>query len=781
MAWSKSFASAQLSEEDIEIITEAQKRFKICEEWEAQARIYFEYDYKFANADSNNMYQWDNWVIGDRITNGRPCLTINKTQQHNLQIINDGKQNKPGVNIRPVGDDASFEAAQVFQEVVRHIEYVSNAENVYDNAATFQVSAGWGYWRVTTEPISDNSFDQEIYIRRIKDPRSVYLDPDINEVDGSDARYGFIFNDMPKDLYEIEYPNFKDYGGVTVFNETSYGWIQKDTIRVCEYFKKTEKDDKLVYFMLPETQEEIGPIKWSELPDEGKEKFKEIKAAKGQFRERDTVSNNIMIYKIAGNRIIDRKPWLGSTVPIVRLIGSETVIDGIWDCKGHTRALLDPQRIYNINSSANVEFGALQTKSPWVAPAEAIEGFEDKWGRANIDNLSVLPYNHISEDGNPIPPPQRPAAPQSSPAYVEQMKIAQEEMMMVSGQYQAQMGENENAKSGVAINARQRQGDRATYHFIDNQAIAIRRTGKILIDLIPKVYDTKRVIRIEAKDGSIMNVTMDPNADQAFQKQPDPNGQPDMDNQQQIVNIIFNPSVGTYDVQSDTGPSFATRRQEAFNALTQIAAQNKEFMNIGGDLLWKVADFPEAQELARRWRKIIPPNITGDAPNPQQEQLMHQASDHIQQLTAQLQALTKQVQDKEEDQRIKRLQLDLDLKKATAEQSRLDYEAETKRVVALGNSGPAISVEQIQPVLKHLLAGMLANGELVMSAPGIGEGGTPIEAPETSQGGANEAGEASEQPSLPDVPGSKLGPDGTHYAPDGKGGWLEVQQVEENA
>ena len=183
MAWSKSFASTQLSEEDIEIITEAQKRFKICEEWESQARIYFEYDYKFANADSNNMYQWDNWVIGDRITNGRPCLTINKTQQHNLQIINDGKQNKPGVNIRPVGDDASFEAAQVFQEVVRHIEYISNAENVYDNAATFQVCAGWGYWRVTTEPISDNSFDQEIYIRRIKDPRSVYLDPDINEVD----------------------------------------------------------------------------------------------------------------------------------------------------------------------------------------------------------------------------------------------------------------------------------------------------------------------------------------------------------------------------------------------------------------------------------------------------------------------------------------------------------------------------------------------------------------------------------------------------------------------
>jgi hypothetical protein len=121
------------------------------------------------------MYQWDKWVIGDRMTNSRPCLTINKTQQHNLQIINDGKQNKPGVTIRPVGGDASFEAAQVFQEVVRHIEYISNAENVYDYAAQFQVNAGWGYWRVVIEPIADDSFDKEIFIRRIKDPRSVYI------------------------------------------------------------------------------------------------------------------------------------------------------------------------------------------------------------------------------------------------------------------------------------------------------------------------------------------------------------------------------------------------------------------------------------------------------------------------------------------------------------------------------------------------------------------------------------------------------------------------------
>lgn len=749
MAWSTSFET----DEETEILLEAKKRFRICEDWEAQARTYFEYDYKFANGDSNNMYQWDKWVIGDRQTNQRPCLTINKTQQHNLQIINDGKQNKPGVTIRPVGGDASFEAAQVFQEVVRHIEYISNAENVYDYAAQFQVNAGWGYWRVVIEPIADDSFDKEVYIRRVKDPRSVYLDPFINEVDGSDARFGFIFEDMPRDLYEASYPKFKDVGNATLgFNTDSYGWIQQNTVRVAEYFRKTQKEDKLVAFILPETGEQIIS-KWSELPKEGKDIFQEIKKREGNiplaertYRERETVSDDIEVIKIAGNKIIDRQPWLGKYIPIVRLIGTETIIDGIWDCKGHTRALLDPQRIYNINSSANVEFGALQTKSPITAPVEAIEGFEDIYARANIDNMAVLPYNGLNEQGQPIPPPQRMQGPVASQAYVEQMKIAQEEMMMVSGQYQAQMGENENAKSGVAINARQRQGDRATYHFIDNQAIAIRFTGKILIDLIPKVYDTERVIRIEARDGSVMDVKIDPSAPKPMEKVGQEN--PQTDNTQEIAQIIFNPGVGTYDVQSDTGPSFATRRQEAFNALTQIAAQNKEFMGVAGDILWKVADFPEAQVLAQRWRKIIPKNITGDGIDPAIEETMNKAADHIQLLQGQLQEMVKKVEDRETEFALKAREIELK-ERATSDEMTMkalkevrdDFDALSRRITALGNSGPAFSIEQVQPLIKQTVMEALQNGAQLVeneplnseALPGINEGGTPIELPEPTQ------------------------------------------------
>jgi hypothetical protein len=758
---------------DDKIIEEAKRRFRACEEWEANARANFEYDYKFANGDSINNYQWDNWVVGDRAMNERPCLTINKTMQHCLQIINDGKQNKPGVNVRPVGDTASFEAAQIFQEIVRHIEYISNAENVYDSASEFQVLGGIGYWHITTDYLDDDTDDQEIFIRRIRDPRSVYLDPDINEVDGSDAIFGFIFTDMHRDLYNAKYPDDTNIWGNGTFGSDSDGWFTKDHVRVAKYYRKTLKQDKRVTFILPETKEPIEGL-WSEMPPEAKEMFNAIKKRENNlpsemwsYTERKLVRSDIDVFKIAGNKIIESSKWLGKYIPIVRIVGTETVIDGVMDRKGHVRALLDPQRIYNINSSSNVEYGALQAKTPLTAPVAAIEGYEEYYRSANTVNHAILPYNNYDEDGNKLDRPERMQPPQPGSAYVQQMQIAQNEMMMVTGQYQAQLGENENAKSGIAINARQRQGDRATYHFIDGLGNGIRYTGKILIDLIPKIYDTKRVMQIEAKDGTVMNLTIDPQAAEAFTKLL-PDGEQPTQSNEQIVNVIFNPNVGKYTVQSDTGPSFATRRQEAFNALTQIAASNKDFMNIAGDILWKVADFPEAQLLAQRWRRVIPPNIVGDAPNPQQTQMMEQASQKIEEQLGQIAKLTQEKDNRDRELAVKERDMDLKEKLAghnatidAVSQIREDFKALSARFVAVGNSGPAFSIEQIQPMIRNTIAEALANagefGPEAGEAPGMNNGGTPV-VPSDEQ-----------EEEEPPVEGAKKAPDGAWYVEqDGK-------------
>lgn len=769
--------------EDFDIVKEAKKRFGMCVDWESVARPRGDYDYKFANADAHNLYQWEETIYNGRQAVGKPCLTINKTKTHCLQVINDAKQNKPGVNVRPVGESASFEAAQIFMEVIRHIEYISNAESAYDNATMFQVQRGIGYWRITTDYIDTKSFDQEIYIKPIKDPCSVYLDPDITQADGSDARFGFVFEDIPRDLFNEKYPEHKDEIGwgasFDVFDGNNQ-WLTRENVRVAEYYRKTQKKDKLVNFIDPRTKQLVNAL-YSELSPEGKELFKAIKDFERQkpwqertYNERNVVTDNVEWFKIAGNSIIERGPWLGKYIPIVRVVGEETIIDGVWDVKGLTRTLLDPQRMYNFNSSAEVEFIAVQTKSPYIAPAEAIEGHDEEWANLNTRNPALLTYNQWSEDGKELRKPEREKPPQPSPGHVQGLQIAQNEMMMATGQYQAQMGENENAKSGVAINARQRQGDRATYHFIDNQAVAIRFTGKQLIDLIPKIYDTERVIRISASDGSIMNVKIDPNAEQPYQKVENPEG-PQMDKRMQMTDIIFNPNVGMYDVMSEVGPSFATRRQEAFNALTQIAAQNKEFMGIAGDILWKVADFPEAQVLAERWRKIIPKNITGDAMDPAIEQAMQQAADKIEQLLAIITKQTQELADKDKDADIKAYSEETKRKVAAADANRKDYEAETDRLLKLGNSenlGP-----EIKPVIKQLIAGMIAAGE--PPSGGLGEV-EPIEDELDSGAGLAPNG----QPPMgeePPVPGAQKAPDGQWYVenPQSPGSWLRVDPQEQ--
>ena len=327
MAWTSDpdFADGRL-DTDAAIIREARKRFRLCEQWEATARVWFEYDLKFANADSRNMYQWDEWVIGDRLISNRPCLTINKTQQHNLLIINDAKQNKPGVNIRPVGEDASFEAAQVYEEVVKHIEYISNAENVYDSATVFQVQAGIGYWRIITDFVSPKSMEQEIYVRRIKDPRSVFLDKDINEVDGSDARYGFIFEDIPKDLYKEQYPKFAEIGSISVFgNSSDNGWLTENSIRVCEYYRKKSKSETLVSFVDPQLGKRITEYesKLTEIQKVALTHIKEIEKEHPEslktWREREVVTDEIEWFKIAGDQILEtmRKSDWGRNIPVL--------------------------------------------------------------------------------------------------------------------------------------------------------------------------------------------------------------------------------------------------------------------------------------------------------------------------------------------------------------------------------------------------------------------------------------------------------------------------------
>ena len=544
---------------DAEILREAKTRFERCVTWETAWRDRALFDTRFANGDAANGWQWFNHGGAAIDRGGRPTLTYNQVRIHNLLVVNDARQNKAQIKVTPTGGRATYEAAQVFSGIIRSIEYRSKAVDAYSTAIYHQVESGIGYVRVETDYVDEQSFDLDLWIRRVPDPRAVYMDPDCKTYDKSDANFAFIFDDCPRDRYEEEYGKDDNHAPTTTLDHSD-GWNDKDHVRIAEYWRRNVNNAKL-------HQLRDGTVVRDEDIEAAPEEIQDqIRAMIAQTRE--VAEPEIEWYKLAGDRIIDRREWLGKYIPIVPVIGEETVIDGEMDRKGHTRSQIDAQRIYNYWASAAVEQVALQTKTPYIARIDAIpkDGLE-QWITANTKNWSVLLYNGIDESGKEIPAPARIDPPQMAQAYIQGMTIAREDLRAVTGQYQAEQGMPGNERSGKAIDSRQRQSEQITYHYVDNQAKAIRQVGRILIDLIPKIYDTRRVVMTLAEDGDENKVMVAPDSPEAHQfVGPGPDGQPQPlspgdaqkmqeDPQAPDPSVIFNPSVGAYDVEADVGPS----------------------------------------------------------------------------------------------------------------------------------------------------------------------------------------------------------------------------------
>lgn len=708
----------------LDVLSEARERFRACSEWESTFRLRFMEDLKFSEADSFNGYQWPDSIRHTRDLADRPCLTLNVVRQHNLKIINDMRRSKESCKIMGMGNGATQESANVLKNIVRHIEYTSKAQrNAYTVARNFQVKCGIGWWRLVTDYESNDSFDQEIYIEGVPDPLSVFMDPDCQKADCSDGRYAFVFSFLPRDLVQALVPDYPWEVGapkmpIGIAPGESF-FIEKDHWLVCEYFRKVPVEDKLISFVTGAG--ERLTIKASLIPPSVRQKLLDD----DRTMSRRIVDQQIEWKLIVGDEVVDETIWPGAYIPLIRVLGEETVIEGVLDRKGHTRALQDAQRMFNYNASAQVEFGALQTKAPWLAPAAAIEGLEGMWNTANTENHSVLVWKHVDDDtpDKDIPPPMRTDPPQLSPAFQEGMNTAFMQMMMTSGQWQNQQGQMGNERTGSAIEQRLQQGEVATYHFIDNYEDALVYTYQQIIDLIPKVYDTRRIKHVMADDGIEMEITLDPGLQQAYLQQQD------ADNN--IIARIFNPQLGKYEVAADVGPNLMSRRREAVEALTTILTEAPGLTAIVGDIMLRNMEFDDAQEAAMRLRRMVPPQALGVGPS-QNEQMQQQTIQQLQNALAQ------------SIQRQGRAELRL----AGKDQMRdIDvYEAETDRIKALAPMLPMDSsgLEQLitqlvsdaletnlMPVLKANIDGVLEQSQGGEQAPP----GAPIPGAQQGQDG----------------------------------------------
>jgi len=693
------------------IANEARAFLDMCQEWYGEAQRRFVDDLKFAWADSDNGYQWPNNIRSSRDIDQRPSLTINVLRQHNLMIRNQALQAKSDVKIRGTKGGSSAESAQALKWIIQHIKYKSNAQAVYKWAQRFQVDAGWGWWRLVTEWASNDSWDQEIRIRPVWDPLSVVMDPDARLPDKSDARKAVIFDIIPRDEFNAAYPELRQFVGdapLGDFGNSAGEWLPKNHIMVAEYFRKVPQEDLLVNFSYQDVRHNV---RRSELPDE----IAEVILNDPLTRTRQIIDDKIEWHLIAGEKVIDSTTWLGKYIPLVQIVGEEGVVDGTYDCKGHTRAMKDAQRMFNYNASSQVEFVALQSKTPYIAPIEAIQAFQTYWETSNQINHAFLPYTSVNEmfPEKPIPPPIRQEPPNFAPGFQQGMETSFNQMMMASGQWQNQMGMLGNERTGEAISQRQQQGDTATFHFQDNYADGLIYEAKQLIDLIPKVYVTKQILSITNDDGEEFDLMIDPAARQAYEQK--------LDHQNQVVARVFNPLIGEYDVAADVGPAVGTRREQNVEQLGLLLTQAPALTGLIGDLLLKNMDFEEAQEAARRLRRMVPPQALGQGPTPTEQNLSAA-------LTAAQQNLAKAMQRAGAD-RIK-------LADKEGKEGIEAYRAETDRMTALANMLPE-DQQGLSRIIEQLVQDTLATHLLPLmqqfASGDLGEAGHPIGVPGAQQ------------------------------------------------
>lgn len=556
-------------------------------------------DIQFVDTDDG---QWDDAVRQSRVN--RPCLTFDKLSSAVDQVVGQQLQMLPGVKVRGA-EEGDQDVAEIYEGLIRQIE--QRGAKAYKTAFKFSVKGGWGCWLVEHDYIDDTSMNQDIILREIKNPFSVLFDPIIQIQDMKECRYAFQFEDLERDEFERLYPKAQTGVGEAFYSAGNQrAWINENTVRIADYFRIVPEERRLVQLSTGEVvdYEDIEPI-IDEL------NFKGVTIT----NERIVEGRKLERFKITGMEILEEYECIGRYIPLVPLLGKTSNIDGRFVTRGLVRKAKDAQRMYNYSRSTAIEVTALQPKQPLMATPAMIKGHEERYRNLMTSNDPVLLFNFDNGQKPFREPPGQP-----STALLTDVQISSDDIKSTTGIYDASLGQRSNETSGRAIRERQLQGNIATYEFVDELVESIKYTGEIFVNMIPKIYDAERQIRILGEDDreEVMMIN-----------------KPQLDLQTGETIIINDLNRGHYDIKVTTGPSFSTRRSETAEQLGTLFGQNPQMAQMGADIYFKSLDLVGADELVERVRKagikagMIEPNeeekkeLTGG--QQQQQQIKAQA------------------------------------------------------------------------------------------------------------------------------------------------------------
>jgi hypothetical protein len=579
------------------VIDEALERFEESQEDSAQNRANAVDDIRFARMGE----QWPDKIKRLREVENRPCLTINRLPTFVRQVVNEARQNKPGIVVNPVDDGADKDTAEVIGGLVRAIERSSNADIAYDTAIDHAVSGGFGFFRVGIDYAHPYSFDLEARIERIPNPLMVHWDTSSTAFDASDWNHAFVSDWVGEDEFKRRYPKAEPVSFEGDIRDGVAHWHDGEQIRLAEYWLRTEKTHK-IYLM-----SDGKVIREDQLPEIGRKLLARNGMNADGLSEKDCCDaahallggmgisvikqrecNHFEVVRriINGVEVLEENIWPGQTIPICPVWGEEIFSDGKRHFRSMIRDARDPQTMLNFWRSATTELVALAPRAPWVGP----EGFIPKGQKAKWEQANNRSYAYLEYDASAGAAPQRTPFAGVPAGALQEALNASDDIKSIIGIYDSSLGARSNETSGRAILARQKQADNSNFHFIDNLSRAIKYAGQVLIEIIPSVYSDRKAIRILGDDMLEKVINLKTNA-------ADPQGR------------IYDLSTGKYDVTVKAGPSFSTQREFAREALTEIMKQVPGSAPIVGDILMELMDFPGADKVAKRLQHLLPPQV----------------------------------------------------------------------------------------------------------------------------------------------------------------------------
>jgi len=679
--------------DDAAVIAECIHRMHISVTADSENRAQAMDDLRFKSGE-----QWDPAVKAQRVRDQRPCLTMNKLPTFVHQVTNSQRQAVPSINVHPVAD-GDKEGAEIRQGVIRHIEYASNASVCYDTSVNSAAEIGFGYFRLVTDYCRPDSFDQEIRFARIRNPFTVYMDPAHVNPDGSDQQWCVLSVKVPKADFALEYPDADpaDLNAIRAMGDAAHDWADEDTVRLAEYYRINKAPAKVVLL----SNGESGY----------KDDLLELPPGVTIKQERDGYRQTVQWFKLTATQVLDRADIPCRWIPVFPVYGDETDIDGKVFRSGLIRNAKDPARMYNFWMTAATEEVALRPKTPYIGAEGQFEGHESEWAAANTSSFPFLEYKPKSLGGMLAPPPQRQPMADLPSGVLAMAMHASDDIKATTGIFDASLGARSNETSGKAINARDRQGETATFHYIDNLHTTLRHVGRCILDMMPKVYDARRVLQMMGRDGKVTGVEVN-----VPRQGVDERGQA-------VQEVLNDMTSGEYTCTVSAGPSYDTMRQEAVDGMIQTAQSWPKLMEIAGDKVVRSMDWPMSQEIADRIEKTIPPELRqGEDGSDAEQQNMVQTPDgpvpaeQAGQMLSQMQHAVQQMQ-----QALQEAQSGVDREQikaqAAIEVARINAEAkgdaeELKGVIAL-----LLAKLQPPPLLAADVAGDLAEDN---SRPGAG-------------------------------------------------------------